>query len=99
MSIADKLPDMDVKDIATLRTNALRWQDGDQPKQQAAAADLIPLIDAELADRKAKAPPPPPKAPRKTAAKAAAKPPADPDAPKPARKSRAKKPAEGSEAT
>lgn len=73
MTIADKLPAMGDKDIATLRTNALRWQDGSDAKQQSAAADLIPLIDAELADRKAKAPPPPPKAPRKPSAKTLAK--------------------------
>ena len=67
MTIADKLPDMADKDLATLRTNAVRWQDGAVAKQQEAAAELLPLIDAELADRKAKAPPPPPKAPRKAA--------------------------------
>ncbi|MDP8916194.1 MAG: hypothetical protein M3M95_03110 [Pseudomonadota bacterium] len=71
MTIADKLPAMGDKDLATLRTNAVRWTEGSEPKQQAAAADLLPLIDAELADRKAKAPPPPPRAPRKAAVRKA----------------------------
>jgi hypothetical protein len=66
MAIADMLPTMAAPDLATLRTNALRWSEGSEPKQQAAAADLLPLIDAELAERAAKAPPPAPKAPRKT---------------------------------
>ena len=87
MAVADMLPTMEAKDLATLRTNALRWQDGSVAKQQAAAADLLPLIDAELADRAAKAPPPPPKAPRKVAAKK----PVDPNAPPKVRASRAKK--------
>lgn len=65
MAIADMLPSMEAKDLATLRLNTLRWQDGSVAKQQAAAAELLPLIDAELAERAAKAPPPPPKAPRK----------------------------------
>ena len=71
MAIADMLPTMDAKDLAALRTNAVRLQDGPSAgpaaKQQAAAAELLPLIDAELAERAANAPPPPPKAPRKPA--------------------------------
>ena len=66
MAIADMLPTMDAKDLAALRTNAVRLQEG-AGKQQSAAADLLPLIDAELAERAANAPPPPPKAPRKPA--------------------------------
>ena len=65
MAVADMLPTMAAADLTTLRANALRWQAGEVAKQQAAAADLLPLIDAELADRAAKAPPPAPKAPRK----------------------------------
>ena len=65
MAIADMLPTMAAPDLATLRSNAVRWSEGAVPKQQAAAADLLPLIDAELADRAANAPPPPPKAVRK----------------------------------
>jgi hypothetical protein len=72
MTIADKLPEMDDKDLVVLRANAVRLQEGSAPKQQAAAADLLPLIDAEMADRKAKLPPPPPKAPRKPSAKTVA---------------------------
>ncbi len=70
MAIADMLPTMEAKDLANLRANAQRLQDGPSAgpaaKQQAAAAELLPLIDAELAERAANAPPPPPKAPRKT---------------------------------
>ena len=66
MAIADMLPTMEAKDLAALRTNAVRLQDSANAKQQSAAADLLPLIDAELAERAANAPPPPPKAPRKT---------------------------------
>lgn len=65
MAVADLLPTMAAPDLVTLRANAERWQAGSVPKQQAAAADLLPLIDAEMADRAAKAPPPAPKAPRK----------------------------------
>jgi hypothetical protein len=35
MAVADMLPTMEAKDLATLRTNALRWQDGAVAKQQA----------------------------------------------------------------
>lgn len=82
MSIADMIPTLDDKALATLRANASRAEAGDNASRRDQAADLIPLIDAELAARLALKPPK--KAPvRKKAApkKAAAK--ADPDAAEP----------------
>ncbi|NEX94341.1 hypothetical protein [Caulobacter sp. 17J65-9] len=67
--MTERLPGMDLKDLATLRANAVRLQSSGAPNQQAAATDLLPLIDAELAGRKAKAPAAT-KSPRKTKAKA-----------------------------
>ena len=57
MAMADLIPGMDDKALANLHSNALRLQESGAPKQQAQAAELLPLIDAELADRKAKLPP------------------------------------------
>ena len=77
MAMADLIPGMDDKALANLHSNALRLQESGAPKQQAQAAELLPLIDAELADRKPKLPPKKtpvrkaaaPKAPGATAAK------------------------------
>jgi hypothetical protein len=71
MAMAEMIPSLDDKELANLHANALRLAESGQPKQQAQAAELLPLIDAELAQRKAKLPPP--KA-RKTPAKKAAAP-------------------------
>ena len=70
MQLSERLPGMDLKDLATLRANAVRLQSSGAPNQQAAASDLLPLIDAELAGRKAAAPAKA-KPVRKTKAKAA----------------------------
>ena len=80
MAIADMLPNMEAKDLASLRANAVRLGDAGPSKQQAASAELLPLIDAELAERAANAPPPPPKAPRKTPVRKPKVAKADPDA-------------------
>lgn len=76
MALADLIPTMDDAQLKTLRENAVRIQDGDDPARQNAAAEILPVIDAELADRAAKNPKPAPKprAKRKPAATAAAKP-------------------------
>lgn len=58
MAIADMIPSLEAKALATLRDNALRLQQTGTPRQRAEAEALMPAIDAELADRKAKAPPP-----------------------------------------
>lgn len=76
MALADLIPTMDDAQLKTLRENAVRIQDGDDPARQNAAAEILPVIDAELADRAAKNPKPAPKprAKRKPAAATADKP-------------------------
>jgi hypothetical protein len=64
MSMVDMIPTMADADLVSLQANATRLQTTGTDKQQRDAAELLPLIAAEIADRKAKAPP---KAPRKTA--------------------------------
>jgi hypothetical protein len=66
MSMAERIPTMADADLVSLQVNASRLQDSGTDKQQRDAAELLPLIAAEIADRKAKAPPKPA---RKTAAK------------------------------
>ncbi len=70
MALADMIPTMEDKALANLRQNAVRLEaDGKGPRQQE-AADLLPLIDAELAERESRKPK---KAPPKPRAKKAAK--------------------------
>jgi hypothetical protein len=57
MAIADLIPSMDDSSLATLRSNASRIEGGVKGAKQEAAANLLPLIDAELADRESKKPP------------------------------------------
>lgn len=67
MSLADMIPTLDDKALATLRDNARRIEaDGGARQQQ--ALEALPLIEAELAARLALKPP------KKTAAKKPAKP-------------------------
>ena len=95
-TMAERLPTLDDKQLLILRDNARRLETTGVAKQQTAATELLPLIEAEIADRKAKAPPPVRKArvkkvaaattalePEMSGPRAAAK-------PAPARKSRAK---------
>lgn len=56
MAIADMIPGMEPKALATLRDNALRLQQTGTPRQRADAEALMPVIEAEMAERKAKAP-------------------------------------------
>jgi len=56
MAIQDLIPVMEDKDLVTLRGNARRLETSGSAKQQAAATELLPLIDAEIATRKARAP-------------------------------------------
>jgi hypothetical protein len=67
MSIADLIPQMDDKALVTLRANAARLGGGQEGPRQKEAELLIPLIDAEVAARKAAKPKAVP-APRKKAA-------------------------------
>jgi hypothetical protein len=57
MAIADLIPSMDDLSLATLRSNASRIEGGVKGAKQEAAANLLPLIDAEMADRESKKPP------------------------------------------
>jgi hypothetical protein len=75
MTMIDRLPGMSDADLASLQANAQRLEtQGSTPGQQKAAAEMLPLIAAELADREARKPPKPAPKPRKTAAKKAAAP-------------------------
>ena len=61
MSMADLIPTLHDADLASLQSNAERLETTGTDKQKRDAAELLPLIAAELADRKAKAPPKPPR--------------------------------------
>ena len=69
MSMIDRIPTMADADLATLLANARRLEDSGAPAQQKAAAEMLPLITAELAEREARKPPKPAPRARKTAAK------------------------------
>ena len=58
MDIAERLPSLTDQQLAIMRANAERLAEGGTNKQQAESARLLPLIDAEMADRKARAPAP-----------------------------------------
>jgi ABC-type transporter MlaC component len=66
------IPEMDDAALSNLRDNARRLEASGQGKRQQQAAEILPLIDAELATRKAAKPAPAPRAKRVTKAKAAA---------------------------
>ena len=73
MSMVDRIPGMSDADLASLHANAQRLEtEGTTPGQKAAAAEMLPVIAAELAQRQAAKPKPAAK-PRKTAAKKTAK--------------------------
>ena len=55
MSMIDLIPNFDQQALMNLRENALRLEQQGGP-QQAKAAAMLPLIDAELAERKAREP-------------------------------------------
>ena len=56
MSIADMIPTLDDAALASLRSNATRLEAGGKGPKQKEAALLLPLIDAELAQRQANKP-------------------------------------------
>lgn len=58
MSIADMIPTLDDSALANLRANALRLEAGGKGPRQQEAAELLPLIDAELTHRQAAKPKP-----------------------------------------
>lgn len=61
-SLAERLPTLTDADLKSLRANAERLASAGSPVQAASAAEIVPLIDAELAVRAAR--PAPPKKPR-----------------------------------
>ena len=58
MDIAERLPSLTDQQLAIMRANAERLAERGTNKQKAESARLLPLIDAEMADRKARAPAP-----------------------------------------
>ena len=58
MALADMLPTMDDAALASLMSNAKRLQSGAEGPRRDQAAELVPLIEAEQADRQAKKPAP-----------------------------------------
>jgi hypothetical protein len=57
MSIVEKVPGMSDSDLTNLQKNAQRLSESGDPKQRAAAGELLPAIAAELAAREAAKPP------------------------------------------
>ena len=91
-SIADRLPDLADEQLVNLRANTTRLSTAGTDRQKAEAETLLPLVEAEIADRKAKLPVPV-KAVRKPRATVAGATPAKKPASKAAPKAR--KTAEG----
>lgn len=56
MSIDERIAGYSDKELAILRENAERLALSGSAKQKAEAERLMPLVDAELAERKARAP-------------------------------------------
>ncbi|MBL8547561.1 MAG: hypothetical protein JNL81_13935 [Hyphomonadaceae bacterium] len=56
MAIDERITSFSDKELASLHDNVRRLADSGSTAQRAEAARLMPLIDAELAERKAKAP-------------------------------------------
>lgn len=67
MAVADMLPTMDDKALESLKANALRLQLEPEGARQKQAELLLPLIEAELAEREARKPPKPARVVRKKA--------------------------------
>ncbi len=55
--MADLIPGLDDTALANLRANATRLEAGVEGKRQKQAAELLPLIEAEIEARKAAKPP------------------------------------------
>jgi hypothetical protein len=53
VDLRDRVPGMEDAALATLRTNAVRLTTEGNAKQRVAAADLLPVIEAELEKRRA----------------------------------------------
>ncbi|MET0271562.1 MAG: hypothetical protein ABW360_01085, partial [Phenylobacterium sp.] len=53
MSMIDKIPTMSDEDVINLLTNARRLQEVGDERQQAAAAELLPVLEEVAAERRA----------------------------------------------
>lgn len=49
-SLADRIPSLNEADLKALRANAARLLESGSPVQTASASEIIPLIDARLAE-------------------------------------------------
>ncbi len=52
MSLIDKIPTMSDAEVVNLLTNARRLQESGDERQQAAAAEILPLLEEIAANRK-----------------------------------------------
>jgi hypothetical protein len=57
MAIIDLIPQLDDKELSNLRSNAQRLEGSGTPQQRADAAQLLPAIEAEVAERLSRRPP------------------------------------------
>jgi hypothetical protein len=57
MAITDIIPRLDDKELANLRDNALRLSGSDDARKQEQAAELLPVVEAEIERRLTLAPP------------------------------------------
>jgi hypothetical protein len=53
MSLLEKIPTMSDEDVINLLANARRLQTNGDPKQQAAAEELLPTLEEVAAERRA----------------------------------------------
>ena len=72
MALANMLPTMDDAALSSLMANAKRLQTGAEGPRRDQAAELVPLIEAEQAERQSKKPPKPAPVRRRKAAVAPA---------------------------
>ena len=61
MAVADLIPQMNDAELDTLLGNARRITLGDDPSKRDKAAELLPIIEVEIATRAAAKPAPAPK--------------------------------------
>ena len=52
MSLIDKIPTMSDAEVVNLLTNARRLQESGDERQQAAAGEILPLLEETAANRK-----------------------------------------------
>ena len=57
LAIADLIPSLTDVELANLKNNAIRLSESGTPAQMASAAEITPLIEAEMAERIARKPP------------------------------------------